>query len=73
MVLNFDDHGVVTRRVVLGETCTALEMEAVPGIRCSHSTLAGWFLKLSKVLINRLPKWTLWPGRLLKASQALPK
>ncbi|VEB01035.1 Tryptophan synthase subunit beta like protein [Klebsiella pneumoniae] len=28
MVLNFDDHGVVTNRVVLGETCTALEMEA---------------------------------------------
>ena len=28
VVLNFDDHGVVTRRVVLGETCTALEMEA---------------------------------------------
>ena len=28
VVLNFDDHGVVTNRVVLGETCTALEMEA---------------------------------------------
>ncbi|WP_323111133.1 WbuC family cupin fold metalloprotein [Klebsiella variicola] len=28
VVLNFDDNGVVTRRVVLGETCTALEMEA---------------------------------------------
>lgn len=27
-MLNFDDHGVVTNRVVLGETCTALEMEA---------------------------------------------
>lgn len=72
VVLNFDDHGVVTRRVVLGETCTALEMEAGTW----HTVLsldAGWFLKLSKVLINRLPKWTLWPGRLLKASQALPK
>ena len=28
VVLNFDDNGVVTSRVVLGETCTALEMEA---------------------------------------------
>ena len=28
VVLNFDDHGVITNRVVLGETCTALEMEA---------------------------------------------
>ncbi|HCI6422896.1 TPA: WbuC family cupin fold metalloprotein [Klebsiella quasipneumoniae subsp. similipneumoniae] len=27
VVLNFDDHGVITNRVVLGETCTALEME----------------------------------------------
>lgn len=31
VVLNFDDNGVVTRRVVLGETCTALEMEAGNG------------------------------------------
>ncbi len=73
VVLNFDDHGVVTRRVVLGETCTALEMEAGTGIRCSHSTLAGWFLKLSKVLINRLPKWTLWPGAPAEGQPALPK
>lgn len=28
VVLNFDDHGKVTRRVILGEECTALEMEA---------------------------------------------
>lgn len=28
VVLNFDDQGVVTRRVVLGEACMALEMEA---------------------------------------------
>ncbi len=61
VVLNFDDHGVVTRRVVLGETCTALEMEAGTGIRCSRSTQAAWYLKSNKALINRLPKWTLWP------------
>ena len=28
LVLNFDDNGNVTRRVVLGEECMALEMEA---------------------------------------------
>lgn len=28
LVLNFNDEGIVTRRVVLGETCMALEMEA---------------------------------------------
>ncbi|OAT24045.1 putative tryptophan synthase subunit beta [Buttiauxella gaviniae ATCC 51604] len=28
LVLNFDDHGAVTRRVVLGEECKALEMDA---------------------------------------------
>lgn len=28
VVLNFDDNGTVTRRVVLGEECKALEMEA---------------------------------------------
>ena len=28
VILNFDEHGVVTRRVVLGEECVALEMDA---------------------------------------------
>ena len=56
MVLNFDDHGVVTNQVVLGETCTALEMEAGTGIRCSRSTQAAWYLKSNKALINRLPE-----------------
>lgn len=28
LILNFDDQGTVTRRVVLGEDCVALEMEA---------------------------------------------
>lgn len=28
LVLNFDDHGTVTHRVVLGEKCKALEMSA---------------------------------------------
>lgn len=28
LVLNFDDHGTVTHRVVLGEECKALEMDA---------------------------------------------
>lgn len=73
VVLNFDDHGVVTRRVVLGETCTALEMEAGTWHTVLSLTQAAWYLKSNKALINRLPKWTLWPGRLLKASQALPK
>ncbi len=63
VVLNFDDHGVVTNRVVLGETRTALEMEAgtwhtvLPPDGRRHG-----ILKLSKALINRLPKWT--PGGL---------
>ena len=73
VVLNFDDHGVVTNRVVLGETCTALEMEAGTWHTVLSLDAAAWYLKSNKALINRLPKWTLWPGRLLKASQALPK
>ncbi|MBS0847878.1 WbuC family cupin fold metalloprotein [Citrobacter sp. JGM124] len=28
LVLNFDDQGTVTQRVILGEDCTALEMDA---------------------------------------------
>lgn len=28
LVLNFDDHGTVTRRVVLGEECKVIEMDA---------------------------------------------
>ena len=28
LVLNFDDHGTVTQRVILGEECMALEMDA---------------------------------------------
>lgn len=73
VVLNFDDHGVVTNRVVLGETCTALEMEAGTWHTVLSLDAGGMVFEVKQALINRLPKWTLWPGRLLKASQALPK
>lgn len=73
VVLNFDDHGVVTNRVVLVKPVRRWKWRLAPGIRCSRSTQAAWYLKSNKALINRLPKWTLWPGRLLKASRALPK
>ncbi len=66
VVLNFDDNGVVTRRVVLGETCTALEMEAGTWHTVLSLDPGGMVLKLSKVLISRLPKLTPWPGRLPK-------
>ncbi len=69
MVLNFDDHGVVTRRVVLGETCTALEMEAGTGIRCSHSTIGGMVFEVKQGAYQPLAEMDTMAWRLLKASR----
>ncbi len=63
VVLNFDDHGVVTNRVVLGEPVRRWKWRLAPGIRCSRARRRRHgILKSNKALINRLPKWTLWPG-----------
>lgn len=55
VILNFDEQGVVTRRVVLGEECVALEMDAGTW----HSVLSldhgGVILKLNMVAISPSP------------------
>jgi cupin fold WbuC family metalloprotein len=53
VVLNFDDQGVVTRRVVLGEACMALEMEAGTWHAVLSLDHGGVILKLNTVAINR--------------------
>ncbi|CAH5627197.1 Tryptophan synthase subunit beta like protein [Klebsiella pneumoniae] len=73
VVLNFDDPAWSPTGWCWVKPVRRWKWRLAPGIRCSRSTQAAWYLKSNKALINRLPKWTLWPGRLLKASQALPK
>jgi len=53
VVLTFDDLGYVTRRIVLGEECTALEWMPGPGMRFCRWTPAALFLRSNTAVISR--------------------
>lgn len=54
VVLTFDDLGYVTRRIVLGEECTALEMDAGTWHAVLSLDAGGVILRSNTAVISRL-------------------
>ncbi|VEC81283.1 Tryptophan synthase beta chain like [Raoultella ornithinolytica] len=69
VVLTFDDLGYVTRRIVLGEECTALEMDAGTWHAVLSLDAGGVILRSNTAAISRLLPGIMSPGHLRKVKK----